>query len=155
MGGFGLCGIPEALILALRDSGVKNLTAISNNAGVDDFGAGILLRDRQIRLAAAAQKPLGQVPALHGFSIAAGRLAWVTPPGQDGEESRVSVLGWSNDDFGQVKLFNAPCVKEGAKFLAYDGHSSHVTCVRWTIGDHLISTGGNDKCTFVWRLTVK
>ncbi len=48
VGGFGLCGIPEALIDALRDSGVKNLTAISNNAGVDDFGLGKLLQTRQI-----------------------------------------------------------------------------------------------------------
>src|SRR6218665_1612272 len=49
VGGFGLCGIPEALIAALRDSGVKNLTAISNNAGVDDFGLGQLLTTRPIR----------------------------------------------------------------------------------------------------------
>ncbi|MFH1599387.1 MAG: CoA transferase subunit A [Pseudomonadota bacterium] len=48
VGGFGLCGIPEALIAALRDSGVKNLTAISNNAGVDGFGLGQLLETRQI-----------------------------------------------------------------------------------------------------------
>ncbi|HEY5047354.1 MAG TPA: CoA transferase subunit A [Rhizomicrobium sp.] len=47
-GGFGLCGIPENLILALRDSGVRNLTVISNNAGVDDFGLGLLLQTRQI-----------------------------------------------------------------------------------------------------------
>ncbi|MFW9596068.1 MAG: CoA transferase subunit A [Macromonas sp.] len=49
VGGFGLCGIPEALIDALRDSGVKNLTAISNNAGVDGFGLGKLLETRQIK----------------------------------------------------------------------------------------------------------
>ncbi|MBB5192989.1 3-oxoacid CoA-transferase subunit A [Silvimonas terrae] len=49
VGGFGLCGIPEALIAALRDSGVRNLTAISNNAGVDGFGLGQLLQTRQIR----------------------------------------------------------------------------------------------------------
>src|SRR6476661_9993016 len=49
VGGFGLCGIPEALIAALRDSGVKNLTAISNNAGVDGFGLGQLLATRQIK----------------------------------------------------------------------------------------------------------
>ena len=49
VGGFGLCGIPEALIAAVRDAGVKGLTCISNNAGVDDFGLGILLRTRQIR----------------------------------------------------------------------------------------------------------
>jgi 3-oxoacid CoA-transferase subunit A len=49
VGGFGLCGIPEALIAAVRDSGVRNLTAISNNAGIDDFGLGILLKTRQIK----------------------------------------------------------------------------------------------------------
>src|ERR1700757_4206439 len=49
IGGFGLCGIPEALIAALRDSGVKGLTAISNNAGVDGFGLGQLLTTRQIK----------------------------------------------------------------------------------------------------------
>ena len=49
VGGFGLCGIPEALIAALRDSGAKGLTVISNNAGVDGFGLGQLLATRQIR----------------------------------------------------------------------------------------------------------
>ena len=49
VGGFGLCGIPEQLILALRDSGAKDLTAVSNNAGVDGWGLGLLLQTRQIR----------------------------------------------------------------------------------------------------------
>ncbi|OGC90168.1 MAG: succinyl-CoA--3-ketoacid-CoA transferase [candidate division Zixibacteria bacterium RBG_16_48_11] len=49
MGGFGLCGIPENLILALRELGYKNLTVISNNAGVDDFGLGLLLQTRQVK----------------------------------------------------------------------------------------------------------
>ncbi len=49
VGGFGLCGIPEALIAALRDSGVRNLTVASNNAGVDNWGLGILLATRQIK----------------------------------------------------------------------------------------------------------
>ena len=48
MGGFGLCGIPENLIQALRDKGTKNLTVISNNAGIDDFGIGSLLEKRQV-----------------------------------------------------------------------------------------------------------
>ena len=48
-GGFGLCGIPEHLIAALRDSGVTGLTVISNNAGIDDFGLGLLLQTRQIK----------------------------------------------------------------------------------------------------------
>ena len=49
VGGFGLCGIPEALIGALRDTGAKELTCISNNAGVDGFGLGLLLESRQIK----------------------------------------------------------------------------------------------------------
>src|SRR5678816_2787638 len=49
MGGFGLCGIPENLIRALHDRGTRNLTVISNNAGVDDFGIGILLKSRQVK----------------------------------------------------------------------------------------------------------
>src|SRR4029079_9427924 len=49
MGGFGLCGIPENLIKALRDKGTKNLTLVSNNAGTDGAGAGLLLETRQVR----------------------------------------------------------------------------------------------------------
>ncbi len=49
LGGFGLCGIPERAIALIRDSGVKGLTCISNNAGVDDFGLGLLLQTRQIK----------------------------------------------------------------------------------------------------------
>lgn len=49
VGGFGLCGIPEQLILALRDTGAQQLTAVSNNAGVDGWGLGLLLQTRQIR----------------------------------------------------------------------------------------------------------
>jgi len=48
-GGFGLCGIPELLLAAIRDTGVKNLTFASNNAGVDDFGIGILLQTKQVK----------------------------------------------------------------------------------------------------------
>jgi 3-oxoacid CoA-transferase subunit A len=49
MGGFGLCGIPENLIEAVRRKGTKDLTIVSNNAGVDDFGIGLLLQNRQVR----------------------------------------------------------------------------------------------------------
>jgi len=48
-GGFGLCGIPEKLIVAVRDSGTSDLTVISNNAGIDEFGLGLLLQSRQVR----------------------------------------------------------------------------------------------------------
>jgi hypothetical protein len=50
VGGFGLCGIPENLIAAVRDLGAKDLTIVSNNCGVDDFGLGVLLKTRQVRL---------------------------------------------------------------------------------------------------------
>src|ERR1700687_2104140 len=49
MGGFGLCGIPENLIAAVRRKGTKNLTVVSNNAGVDDFGIGLLMQNRQVK----------------------------------------------------------------------------------------------------------
>ena len=57
----------------------------------------------------------------------------------------------TGDDFSFVKIFRYPVVEEGSKFLALEGHSSHVTCVRWAIGGQLLSTGGNDNCIFVWR----
>jgi 3-oxoacid CoA-transferase subunit A len=49
LGGFGLCGLPENCIAALVRKGVKNLTCISNNAGVDDFGIGLMLKQRQVK----------------------------------------------------------------------------------------------------------
>ena len=49
VGGFGLCGIPENLIIALRDQGTKELTVVSNNCGVDDWGLGLLLENKQIK----------------------------------------------------------------------------------------------------------
>ena len=51
VGGFGLCGIPENLILALVETGVKDLTVISNNCGVDEWGLGLLLKNKQIKRA--------------------------------------------------------------------------------------------------------
>lgn len=54
MAGFGLCGIPENLIEALRNTGVKGLTCVSNNAGVDNWGLGLLLKTKQVCLIAAS-----------------------------------------------------------------------------------------------------
>lgn len=70
------------------------------------------------------------------------------------DRSLVNSLVVTADDFGLVKLFRYPCIDDGAKCNAYTGHSSHVTNVRWTKGDHLLSVGGNDKCIFVWKLTM-
>jgi 3-oxoacid CoA-transferase subunit A len=70
VGGFGLCGIPESLIAALKQTGVKNLTCISNNAGVDGFGLGLLLESNQIHRAThtfdffTRNHPIGQIAIL-------------------------------------------------------------------------------------------
>ena len=66
LGGFGLCGIPENSIAALRDSGAKNLTCVSNNAGVDDWGLGLLLHTRQIKkMISILQNHLLKIPRNH------------------------------------------------------------------------------------------
>ncbi|KAK1947175.1 Echinoderm microtubule-associated protein-like 6 [Phytophthora citrophthora] len=57
----------------------------------------------------------------------------------------------SGDDFGKVKIFQYPCALEKASFLELRGHASHVTKIRWSIGDnYIVSVGGNDRCAFVW-----
>src|SRR3954454_12272935 len=72
-GGFGLCGIPETLIEAVRDAGVKDLTVISNNAGIDSVGLGVLLDTRQIKKMISSYvgenktaTPVGERHARHG-----------------------------------------------------------------------------------------
>ena len=72
-GGFGLCGIPEKLIAAIRDSGVNGLTIISNNCGVDDFGLGILLRSRQVRKMIS---PMSARTRSSSASICQGNWSW-------------------------------------------------------------------------------
>ena len=89
-------------------------------------------------------------------------LGWpvqgIWPSGADGSDinsvdrSHAGNIIATADDFGLVKLFRYPCVKENSKFVECTGHSSHVTNVRWTLEDVLISVGGNDKCVFVWRI---
>ena len=79
VGGFGLCGIPEQLIIALRDTGVKDLTCISNNAGVDDWGLGLLLQTRQIRKEAGFLK--SQIKA-GDFFILYGQTVYVAEIGE-------------------------------------------------------------------------
>jgi microtubule-associated protein-like 6 len=71
---------------------------------------------------------------------------------KSGENNKYLATG---DDNGMVKLFRFPCAKELSKSNMYSGHSSHVTNVRWTIANTLVSIGGNDKCLFVWNLNEK
>ena len=92
-------------------------------------------------------------------------LGWpvqgIWAPGMDGSDVNAVVRSHSghlvatSDDFGKVRLFRYPCVKENSSSLSYAGHSSHVTNIRWSVADEcLISTGGNDKTIMQWRHTM-
>lgn len=94
------------------------------------------------------------------------KLGWpvqgIWPPGSSESDvnscdrSALGKLLVTADDFGAIKVFSYPVVNEGSKFVQGDGHSSHVTCVRFSISDDtVISTGGNDKCVFVWGVREK
>ena len=61
----------------------------------------------------------------------------------------------TGDDFGCVNIFRYPVVNEGAHCTSLKGHASHVTCVRFTLGDTLLTVGGNDQCTIVWKYDKK
>lgn len=91
VGGFGLCGIPEALIEALRDSGVKDLTVISNNAGVDDFGLGKLLQTRQIKKMIASY--VGENKEFERQYLAGELALEFTPQGTLAEKLRAGGAG--------------------------------------------------------------
>src|SRR3984885_5338905 len=90
-GGFGLCGIPENLIQALVDSGVKDLTIVGNNAGVDDFGMGLLLKARQVKKVIASY--VGENKEFER-QVLAGELDLVlTPQGTLAEKLRAGGAG--------------------------------------------------------------
>src|SRR3984885_8291685 len=91
VGGFGLCGIPEALIAALRDTGVKNLTVISNNAGVDGFGLGQLLETRQIKRMISSY--VGENKEFERQYLAGGLELEFTPQGTLAEKLRAGGAG--------------------------------------------------------------
>ena len=91
VGGFGLCGIPEALIAALRDSGVRDLTCISNNAGVDGFGLGQLLATRQVRKMIASY--VGENKEFERQYLAGELALEFTPQGTLAEKLRAGGAG--------------------------------------------------------------
>ena len=91
LGGFGLCGIPENLITALRDKGTKNLTIISNNAGVDGRGAGLLLEARQIRKIIATY--VGENKLLEELAISGDLQMELIPQGTFSERMRAAGAG--------------------------------------------------------------
>jgi len=116
VGGFGLCGIPEALIAALRDSGIQNLTAISNNAGVDAFGLGQLLATRQIKKMIASY--VGENKEFERQFLAGELELEFTPQGTLAEKLRAGGAGipafFTKTGVGTV-------VAEGKEIREFDG----------------------------------
>src|SRR3978361_1770440 len=117
VGGFGLCGIPEALIAALRDSGVQNLTAISNNAGVDGFGLGQLLTTRQVKKMIASY--VGENKEFERQYLAGELELEFTPQGTLAEKLRAGGAGipafFTRTGVGTL-------VAEGKEAREFDGH---------------------------------
>jgi 3-oxoacid CoA-transferase subunit A len=117
VGGFGLCGIPEALIGALRDSGVKDLTVISNNAGVDGFGLGLLLETRQIKKMISSY--VGENKEFERQYLAGELELEFTPQGTLAEKLRAGGAGipafFTRTGVGTL-------VAEGKEIREFDGH---------------------------------
>ena len=118
VGGFGLCGIPEALIEALRDSGVKDLTCVSNNAGVDGFGLGKLLETRQIKKMIASY--VGENKEFERQYLAGELELEFTPQGTLAEKLRAGGAGipafFTKTGVGTV-------VAEGKELREFDGQT--------------------------------
>ncbi|MBW8757384.1 MAG: CoA transferase subunit A [Burkholderiales bacterium] len=118
VGGFGLCGIPEALIDALRDSGVKNLSVISNNAGVDGFGLGKLLATRQI--ARMISSYVGENKEFERQYLAGELQLEFTPQGTLAEKLRAGGAGipafFTKTGVGTI-------VAEGKETREFNGHT--------------------------------
>ena len=118
VGGFGLCGIPEALIAALRDSGVKDLSVISNNAGVDGFGLGQLLETRQIRKMISSY--VGENKEFERQYLAKELELEFTPQGTLAERLRAGGAGipafFTRTGVGTL-------VAEGKELREFDGHT--------------------------------
>ncbi|MCX7231645.1 MAG: CoA transferase subunit A [Burkholderiales bacterium] len=118
VGGFGLCGIPEVLIAALRDSGVKGLTCISNNAGVDGFGLGQLLATRQVRKMIASY--VGENKEFERQYLAGELELEFTPQGTLAEKLRAGGAGipafFTKTGVGTI-------VAEGKEIREFDGET--------------------------------
>jgi 3-oxoacid CoA-transferase subunit A len=117
VGGFGLCGIPELLIEALRDSGVRNLTAVSNNAGIDGAGLGLLLETRQIRKMISSY--VGENREFERQFLAGELEVEFTPQGTLAEKMRAGGAGipafFTRTGYGTQ-------VAEGKETREFDGH---------------------------------
>lgn len=150
VGGFGLCGIPEALIAALRDTGCKGLTAISNNAGIDGFGLGQLLETRQIRKMISSY--VGENKEFERQFLAGELEVEFTPQGTLAERMRAGGAGipafYTKTGYGTV-------VAEGKPVAEFDGQ--HYIQERWLKADvSLVKAWKGDKSgNLVYRKTAR
>jgi 3-oxoacid CoA-transferase subunit A len=150
VGGFGLCGIPEALIAALRDSGAKGLTAISNNAGVDGFGLGQLLATRQIKKMVSSY--VGENKEFERQYLAGELELEFTPQGTLAERLRAGGAGipafFTKTGVGTI-------VAEGKETKQFDGET--YVMERWLRADvSLVKAWKGDKAgNLIYRMTAR
>lgn len=139
VGGFGLCGIPDALIAALRDTGVKNLTCVSNNAGVDDCGLGLLLQTRQIRKMVSSY--VGENAEFERQYMSGELQLEFTPQGTLAERMRAGGAGiagfYTKTGVGTVVAEGKPHADfEGETFVLERGIRADLALVHAWKGDH-------------------
>jgi 3-oxoacid CoA-transferase subunit A len=138
VGGFGLCGIPEALIAALRDSGAKNLTAVSNNAGVDGFGLGQLLATRQIKKMISSY--VGENKEFERQYLAGELELEFTPQGTLAERLRAGGAGipgfYTKTGVGTIIAEGKPTMEfDGQTFIMERGIKADISLVKAWKGD--------------------
>ena len=149
-GGFGLCGIPENLIVALRDSGAKGLTVISNNAGVDGFGLGMLLETRQIKRMISSY--VGENKEFERQYLAGELELEFTPQGTLAEKLRAGGAGipafYTKTGFGTVVAEGKPVAEfDGQKYVLERSLKADVALVKAWKGDK----SGN----LIYRMTAR
>ena len=137
-GGFGLCGIPENLIAALRDSGAQNITAISNNAGVDGFGLGLLLETRQIKKMVSSY--VGENKEFERQFLAKELELEFNPQGTLAERIRAGGAGipgfYTKTGVGTVIAEGKPTMEfDGEEFIMETGLKADVALVKAWRGD--------------------
>jgi 3-oxoacid CoA-transferase subunit A len=150
VGGFGLCGIPEALIEAVKASGAKNLTAISNNAGVDGFGLGVLLNTRQVKKMIASY--VGENKEFERQYLAKELELEFTPQGTLAEKLRAGGAGipafYTKTGYGTIIADGKPVAEfDGQKYILERSLTADVALVKAWKAD----TSGN----LIYRLTAR
>ena len=133
VGGFGLCGIPENLIKALRDSGVKGLTVASNNAGTDHFGLGLLLQTRQIKKMISSY--VGENAIFEGQFLSGELELELTPQGTLAEKLRAGGAGipafYTRTGYGTLLADNKPVQTfNGKEYVLEESITADVALIR-------------------------